>query len=587
MNQLSTKVIFFLCSIVFFYGCTVKKKDFDPDNVEWKDITPAWGVPLIYSKMTIADAAAKNESNLIISYDPNDDDFITFIYLDTVYSPQGEKLFNAFGNTFNLGVYNTLGAPAAAAISVAPVGKQVTVVLPGGTIPFSIDSVKSLSELKLKDGILTISGSSRIRHNVSMTLTFPDMVSASGTALVQTLTLNHKANTQLTQVTLPDINLDGYTIKTSAPNQLRYSLSVSVQVLNNDNNNTVNLTTADDSLNFTLGFESLGYKYIIGEFYPLVISAIPSGSTDINVFDNVLIGQVRFTRPQISFKFLNSFGVVPTVEIDNAEMRFRYDTNKVEKLLTPVPYVNPPNLDSLNIPGLTKLKAPSQMGDVAQTKFVLDTLNSTIRSVLTGAPYKFNYSIPFVSLSSPSGQAFIADDSQLEIQTEVRIPMEGRVDYIVISDTVKDLELPSASHVEYVEFRVGSTNSIPFSIDMQGYFLDSNGVLIDSLVVPPDSKQIVGPGLPIDFADFNHEVIKQTTPASYQSVIHIPQERYKKICLAKYFVIAGRMHTLGSDLAPPKSVKFYPWQECIFQMAVYAKLIVDPTDPTSIVNIQD
>lgn len=582
MNRVNLKVLFFLCALSVFYACKVKKKDFDPNNVEWKDITPAWGVPIVNSTMTLADGVDQNKSNLIIEYDKDDDDFITFIYLDTVYSPTGSELLQSFGNNFYAGIYNTLGDDVATAVSNVPAGQKVTFPLLQATVPFVIDSVKSLSELKLKDGILKITANSRVRHNMSLTLTFPNMTSASGTPLSLSVTLNHAPNTQLTSVPLPDVNLDGYTIKTGGVNALTYSISGSVEVLGNDNPPKTNVTSGDDSLNFTLAFENLGYKYIIGDFYPLRVPAIPHGRTDINVFDNVVIGNIRFTRPQVTFTFVNSFGVVPSVELDSAKMYYSYDTTHADAYAQSLLATG-----DMPIPGITTLKAPTVLNGAESSTFLLDTTNSTIRNVLSGAPYKFEYSVPAVTLSSPGPQAFITDDSQLQIQTEVKIPMEGRVNNIAITDTVKDFSLPKSEYVDYVEFRAGSVNSIPFSIEMQCYFLDSSGFLLDSLVVPPDSKQIVGPGQPLNFADMNHEVIKETTPASYYSTIHVPSERYKKISQSKSMVIIGRMYTLGSDLNPPKSVKFYPWQTVTFKLSVYARLRVDITDPAGITNLDN
>src|SRR4051812_33977282 len=116
----SHKTIVFLFIAVLMYGCSMlKKKDFDPDNIEWKEITPAWGVPLVNSRMTIADAVEKNKSNLIISYDANDDDFITFIYLDTVSSPNGSEplaKLNGPNKNYSFSEKNTLGTGGATII---------------------------------------------------------------------------------------------------------------------------------------------------------------------------------------------------------------------------------------------------------------------------------------------------------------------------------------------------------------------------------------------------------------------------------------------------------------------------------------
>lgn len=596
MKPYSSRIVVFLFSMAIFYGCSMlKKKDFDPDNIEWKEITPAWGVPLVNSRMTIADAVTKNKSDLIISVDPDDDSFITFIYLDTVISPKGSELLdklNGPNKDYFFRERNTLGTDVAAVISLAPVGEKKTLPTINTKIPFTIDSVKSLSEVKLKDGLLNITATSRIRHNVSMTLSFPDILSPTGIALTQTVSLLHTRNQQTTFVRIPPINLDGYTIKTASPNEVRYSLSAAVEVLNNDSPPNINVTTPIDSLNFTLSFESLGFKHVIGEFYPMQIPAIPNGSTNINVFDNALTGDIYFSRPQVTFQFLNSFGVVPYLQIDKAKMYYSYDTSKTSTFAQPLVTFPNPNPNGLNIPGITELKAPSisdlRDGNYEEpTTFPIDTTNSTLRNVLSGAPYRFDYSVPYVGLRTPTNQqAFIADESQLKIHTEVKIPMEGRINNLVITDTVKEFDLPKPDYVDYVEFRAGSINSIPFSIEIQGYFLDSLDQLIDSLVVYPDSKQIVGPGQPEDFADLNKQVIKRTSAASYNSVIHVPNERYRKIYRAKKLVIVGRMHSLASDAAPPKSVKFYAWQECTFKLSIFARLRLDITDPEAVLDLE-
>jgi len=184
------------------------------------------------------------------------------------------------------------------------------------------------------------------------------------------------------------------------------------------------------------------------------------------------------------------------------------------------------------------------------------------------------------------GVGFIRDDSRIEIQTKVKIPLELRVRNIAIADTIKNLDLPNPKLVEYVEFKAGSINSIPFSIEMQAVFLDSVEQIIDSLIVPPYSPLIVAPGTPEEFDANNPEVIKRTTPTSNQTIVRVDRERYKHLSRAKKLVVIGRAYTIDANATPARSVKFYAWQKCTFLLAVKAKLRIDITDPEASFNVE-
>jgi hypothetical protein len=582
MKYRNNCVVLLFVLTTIFVSC-VRKKDFEFNKVKWDEITPAWGLPLANSRITVDQVLNKNNSDLIILTQP--EGFITFVYLDTVISPLGEVVLESFkASTINLDAEFNLGNQP-----VPPVGIGQTFPLPSqsGTIPLELDSLEEITKMILKAGKLRILGSSDLRHEVNFTLTLPDFKKPSGETYAERFRFQYnplRGAPTLDEQAIP--NLAGYSISSpnGSPNRVAYTISDITVTVKSDNGITANPILSTQKIRFDIDFTELKYKTIIGKFKNLHVRGIPEGSTNINVFDNTLTGNIRFQDPSIKFTFENSYGIGPSINIQNAIMYYAYKS-------TPTPLLTNSS-STLKIPGKTNINSVpiSQIGGLATTVAVIDTNTSNIADVLTGAPYQFDYSIPEIGLVSANGQdAFISDDSKIQINTEVKLPLFGDIRELVITDT-SEISLPNARNVDYIEFKAGSDNSIPLSVGFQVYFVDSTlknpldttkYIFLDSLVSTEKQGIVVAPG-DIIATDSDGNITK-TAINRFTTAIPVTKEKYARISSSNRIIVKGIIRSKGTESG--RSVKFFTWQECTFKLSAFARLRIDPSKPEEITEI--
>lgn len=563
-----------------FFSC-IRKKDFELNKVKWDDITPAWGLPMINSTLSIDQALNKNTSSLIIQRDP--DGFITFIYLDTVYSPDGTVLLEKF----KLAIPTIHEGFSLGTIPLLPPPNSKIPNLPSfnGTFNFVLDSVESIKKITFKDGLLKVQPKSLIRHDLSFRLTIPGLKDAFGTSFTTLVDLFYKKPTLPTVAQQIAQKLNGYSMVTNgSTNTIAYSIdNLSITTLS-ELGVVSNPILSTDSITVDISFDGLQLKSIEGKMLPIHLTGIPSGETVINAFDNALSGNISFENPSINFTFENSFGLSPIIRIDSGRMQYAY-SNKYKDLNV--------NSSTMNIPGNTTINSATTIGQFTSTPtIVISKSTSNIVDVLQGAPNKFVYKIGSIGLSSGSNDAFISDDSQIKINTEVKIPLFGSVKQLVIGDTVKNVEMLKADNVDYIEFRAGSENSIPTSVQLQAYFCDTalytfdgagkkNYIILDSLVSPESAGIVVAPGDIEELDNFGN--ITKTKINSFSTTIPVSKEKYRRISTANVIIIKGTMFTKESE--NNKNVKFFTWQTCTFRLAAFAKLRINPGSPDDIINI--
>lgn len=580
MKYIIKKGLLLLFSITCLFFSCIRKKDFQLDKVKWDEITPAWGLPLINSTLSIDQALNKNTSNLIIQRDP--DGFITFIYLDTVYSPDGTVLLEKF----KLAIPNIHEGLSLGTIPVLPAPNNPVPGLSSfnvdGTFDFVLDSVESIKRITFKDGSIKIQPKSLIKHKVSFKLTIPGLKNAFGTPFSTLVDLSYAPPTLPTVAKLIEQKLSGYSMVSSGgTNTIAYSIdNLSIETMGVGGVSNPILPT--DSITVDISFDGLQLKSIEGKMMPVHLTNVPRGETVINAFDNALSGNISFENPSINFTFENSFGLTPSVRIDTARMQYAYEKPNMDFKVNSV----------MQIPGFTTINPATTLGKFTPTPTIVISRNtSNIVDVLQGAPNKFVYKIGSIGLSSGNNDAFISDDSQIKINTEVKIPLFGSVDSLIISDTIKNVEMIKADNVDYIEFRAGSENSIPTSVQLQAYFCDTalytfdivgkkKYVILDSLVSPSEAGLIVAPG---DIEDMDNEGnITKTKINSFSTTIPVSKEKYKRISTANVIIIKGKLFTKDKET---KSVKFFTWQTCTFRLAAFAKLRINPGSPEDIINI--
>ena len=116
------------------------------------------------------------------------------------------------------------------------------------------------------------------------------------------------------------------------------------------------------------------------------------------------------------------------------------------------------------------------------TLLLIDRSNSNIRNGVAISPQQMSVSMDLYARSEPdfSQLNFAFDTSRLNISYALEVPLAIRMEEVHVADTF-DIQGESYDEVDYVDFLIISENSLPMSLDFQGYFLDSQYNILDSL----------------------------------------------------------------------------------------------------------
>ena len=219
-----------------------------------------------------------------------------------------------------------------------------------------------------------------------------------------------------------------------------------------------------------IGFSELEHKYAEG-FLGTGTYPVPRDTVAIDVFNFVQNGSVFFDDPKLRIHIENSFGIPVTAKFSAL--------NAILTNGTVIP-LNSPTLIAgipLNYPTL------AERGQRKTTDFVVDASNSDIELII-GQPVKeFEYWIE--PILNPTGDttivSFLTDSSEFVVRAELELPLYGRSSGVTVLDTF-DLDFGQLDKVDYANFKIVSDNGFPLGADLQVYFLETNGTLVDSLL---------------------------------------------------------------------------------------------------------
>lgn len=142
----------------------------------------------------------------------------------------------------------------------------------------------------------------------------------------------------------------------------------------------------------------------------------------------------------------------------------------------------------------------SEVGEVKTTVFDFTRDNSNIDSILAIDPIAVDYdleAIPNPDLDTTI-RGFMTDTSFFQVQVEVEIPVYGRSKGFAVSDTLS-FDMSQYADAEEAEFKLVTENEMPLDIDLQIFFADPQGLILDSLFL--EGRPVVGSALVDEMGD--------------------------------------------------------------------------------------
>ena len=181
-----------------------------------------------------------------------------------------------------------------------------------------------------------------------------------------------------------------------------------------------------------------------------------------------------------------------------------------------------------------------EIGVVKTEPFELTKENSNIDVVLGSGPIAIDYDVnAFTNPDSLTDiRGFITDSSYYKVRVDVELPLYARAANFLAQDSI-DLDLSDFDGADYAEFKLVSENGLPLDVDVQAYFLDVNGAVIDSLL---DDRQRLVEGAPVD-EDGNALEANTTT-----TFVGISEERFAKIKAANKILLNAVFSTVNDGV---------------------------------------
>ena len=506
-----TSAVHLICGLFILTACSKP----DLDNLEVDTWRPEIASPLISSDFTARDIINKFETGGYFQSRP--DQLITLVYT---------------GELFSVKATDVLELPDIPYVFTDTVIKSF----------FSFPGNEQLTALTLNSGELTDDIRASHPEDVIVELTIPKAFKASQ-VFKKTILLEHQGNNSLTAE--GTFSLDGYQFFLTGLSGIQYNLiEMSYRAYSATTGQKVSLSQ------FAGMFQDMNYKLLAGYLGERSLN-IPHDSIIVDIFKHYKAGTVYLEDPKIKLTIENSFGIPVTTAFTHITGFNRNGSFSMTGTL---------------FSNAIDIKAPdiSQTLNTTTVKRELNGGNSNITNFLAFSPgrieYGFNMSIN--ASQSPPPLNYIRDSSKVKGHMELEIPLQGRIDHVVLEDTF-DISFTELEEAESAKFKLLINNGFPLDAAVQIYFLDSAMTVIDSLLPQKErifeSGELSAQGLVLE-------------PRLKETFFNISKERYDKIRKTKQLLLD--IELISSEEAG-RTVRFQESNHLSLKLGLIAQLNVD------------
>jgi len=530
------KTILLITLVVSVFSCTR-----DIDNLTFTEITPAIQFPIGTFTLGADNLTQLGDS---IQVREGDSRVIEFYY-DT-------ELLQAFlGDRFKIG--DQTFSDQIPFNSFVFVGGETNEVKFSAYNSFTISNddlpveVPSMKKVIFKGGFINVNQSKNFDHRVETTISIPTLTKG-GVPFSATLTNNNSKNEPLLGYELDLTGASG--LKTNA---MEYEISTTVKNTGTSNTGTIS---------FAFQLAAMEFSYLGGDFNSYAFDAI-EGDFDLGLPEIDVPENIGFTNPQVDLLMNNSAGM----EIDLEILELSVTQQNGDKILVAGSFDDEPIL----------IRAADLPGEFKTSEFSISNENTDNLATLFSAVPEFAF-FRGTSTVNPNGPPtngnFVTDSSELIVDAELVLPLEGYANNYAFVDTLRDVNLQIGEDglVSFgsVDLRLQVENRFPFDVGLQLYFLDSTNQenVIDSLFTTLEEQKIF----------FSAEVDNTglaIAPSNTTTDVGIDNELYEKIKFAKNIKLAISLLTSGADAQPQKTIRISANDYITVGIGISANAIID------------
>lgn len=496
-----------LICLICLSSCIKKYKDVD--SIELEASQQRFAVPLINTTVSIEDALNSLDDDSYLDID--DDNFISIVYSGSLKSLKAIEFFTV--PDFIVPAFDTL--------NIIPIDNNL--------LPFDLDLIK------LKGGQIQISFESQ--HNEDLEVEFQiNNLSKNGSFFTYQKDLNAVGNPPFEIIeneTLEDYTLDfqsgQFVISYSSRNNVGEHRPLN---------------------NITFNFRNLDYEYVEGYIGQHNIN-LALDTLSIELFDQSISGSIEIEDPKLRLIATNSIGIPAKITSDYFE---------AESLSQGVIQFN-----SIVDQGVD-IASPSidEIGSSKVTVIAFDNSNSNLGELINSNPSELRYQLAALINpdDDPSQRGFLLDDSELQLDLEVEVPLWVEVSEFLIEDTV-EFDLGIIEEIEEAEFKLRVENGLPISVGVQLLFLNNLGETIDSLFTLDSNSFEAGT------IDNTGKVISKSQGEQFVS---FSNDRINALTEATQVVVRGLLSTAGLNGV---GAKIYTDYDITFQLGLVALVKLD------------
>lgn len=427
-------------------------------------------------------------------------------------------------------------------VFIAPISIQLN---PGSTIPPISNTIKlgsgdiQLRNALLKKGKLAVQARNRLTNGITYTYTIPS-ATLNGVVFTKNIFVSAASN-GVPAVTLDTFDLSGYFLNMTGNgtqfNRINYNLSG----VTDPSGSSVLLFSGDTVLNVSSTFIDV-LPYVVRGYFGTTSFSDNTGSENVGVFDIVQSGNIYLDEATLDITFRNYLG---TELQANFNRLAGYNYLNGQQLL-----LQSPDLigRTFNFNRSVETGNNSQPVQPFVTSVSLDNSNSNLKYFLENMPSYFDYGINgvFCPLGNISGSNdFIYSDYLLETNLKFTLPLKLAVSNLLLVDTVpfNFTDTTATENILSGNFKLIAENAFPLEFDVELQLLDSNNVLLETIIAPSTIAQA------------NMDITTATVISPKSSVLNIPwynttNDHLKR---ATKIRISARINTYNQ----PNLVEFY------------------------------
>lgn len=358
-------------------------------------------------------------------------------------------------------------------------------------IKFDVNNGVELNKAIVKKGNLKI----EYVNSYAQPLTFNYLIN-SATLWGNQLSINQVVGGNSTLVKM--YPLDGYNINLTGLSGNKINTLVQTYTISTDASGLPDTLRSGQGLVIKLSFVDIVPEYIQGYFGTQDLSFGPDSSSFAGLA-NFNPNNLILTKSAINFRIINEFGIEMSSSINTMKSIKTSPFNEVN--------LNSGNLlQSINVSRAGKTNNSSNPVFPWIKQININSTNSNLNAFLQNLPNYLGYSVnaklnPLGNISGANDFAYYGRG--LKVIADVDIPLALSANYFSLVNYSKvDLtNLKEINNVNSGEIFLQARNNYPFKAQIQGYMLNDQNQIIDSLFIP--GQNIIESGI----TDVNNNVI--------------------------------------------------------------------------------